>query len=123
MERGIRRACGVARVAALGLLLACASVSNTKTVRKGPTYPPYEGPVQVFWKEHGTPPPGSYVLIATVSGRATWCGVTKAKFHEELHQYLIAEAGRLGGTGVILHCGEVGTVGECYCYGDAIRLR
>ncbi|MFH2047007.1 MAG: hypothetical protein ABIK92_17905 [Pseudomonadota bacterium] len=97
---------------------------GTKFIRKGGTYPPYAGEVRVFWKDHGVPAdPNSYEFIGTVSGRSTWCGITQGKFNEGLHKKLTEQAGNNGGNGIILYCGEIGTVGECYCYGDVIRFK
>lgn len=97
---------------------------GTSFVRKGKTYPPYTGEIRVFWKEHGVPAdPNSYELIGSVSGRSTWCGITPGKFNEGLHKELINQAGKYGGNGIILYCGEIGTVDKCYCYGDIIRFK
>ena len=95
-----------------------------KFTQKGETFLPYTGKVKVFWKEHGVPAdPNTYDLIGTVSGRVTWCGVTKGRYATDLHNELINEAGKHGGNGIILYCGEVGSVGQCDCYGDIIRFK
>ncbi len=101
-------------------LISC----GTSFIRKGNTYPPYTGEIRVFWKDHGVPADtNSYEFIGTVSGRSTWCGATPGKFNEGLHKELIEQAGKYGGNGIILYCGEIGTVGACYCYGDIIRFK
>ena len=107
------------------ILLATFLIScGTSFIRKGKTYPPYTGEIRVFWKNHGVPEdPNTYEFIGTVSGRSTWCGVVVGKFNQGLHKELIAQAGEHGGNGIILYCGEVGTTGECYCYGDIIRFK
>lgn len=107
------------------ILVATFIVScGTSFTRKGNTYPPYTGGIRVFWKDHGVPAdPNSYELLGTVSGRSTWCGITPGKFNEGLHNDLIKQAGTYGGNGIILYCGEIGTVGACYCYGDVIRFK
>ncbi len=106
------------------VLAALFASCGTRFVRKGGSYPPYTGEIRVFWKDHGVPAnPSSYEFIGTVSGRATWCGISAGRFNEGLHKKLIEEAGRNGGNGIILYCGEIGTTGECYCYGDVIRFR
>ena len=114
----------VAAVTIVCFLCACGSISNKNIVYKGPKYPPYEGEVKLFWKDHGVPAdPNRYEFIGTVSGRTTWCGVTQAAFHKELHDWIKEEAAKAGGNGVIIYCGELGTTGECYCYGDVIRFK
>lgn len=103
----------------------CGGIVNTRYTKMGPEYPPYAGDVKVFWKDHGVPAdPNTYELIGTASGRVLDCGVTQARFSEKLHKYIIDQASRHGGNGVILYCGELGT-GEdaCYCYGDIIRIK
>ncbi len=100
------------------------SSCGTTFIQKGKSYPPYSGEVRVFWKNHGVPAnPNTYDFIGTVSGRATWCGVAAGKFTESLHEKLIDQAGQHGGNGIILYCGEIGTTGECYCYGDIIKFK
>ncbi len=106
------------------LIAAFLTSCGTKFVRKGPSYPPYTGEIRVFWKDHGAPAdPSSYEFIGTVSGRATWCGISAGRFNEGLHKKLTDQAGQHGGNGIILYCGEIGTTGECYCYGDIIRFK
>lgn len=107
-------------IMATTFLISC----GTNFIRKGATYPPYTGEIRVFWKDHGVPTdPNSYEFIGTVSGRSTWCGITPGKFNEGLHKKLTEEAGKFGGNGIILYCGEIGTVGACDCYGDVIRFK
>jgi hypothetical protein len=111
-------------VATAFILCSCGSISNKKIAYKGPKYPPYEDEIIVYWKEHGVPKdPNTYELIATISGRTTWCGVTKAAFDKELHDWIKEEAAKVGGNAVIIYCGELGSVSECYCYGDVIRFK
>ena len=106
------------------LLAACLTSCGITFIQKGRAYTPYSGEVQVFWKSHGIPAnPNTYDFIGTVSGRATWCGIAAGKFTQSLHKKLIEQAGPHGGNGIILYCGEIGTTGECYCYGDIIRFR
>lgn len=104
-------------------VVACGGISSKTIVYKGQKYPPYDGEVKVYWKEHGVPPPKTYELIATIGGRTTMCGFTKAAFHKELHDWIKEEAAKAGGNGVIIHCGDLGTVGECHCSGDVIRFK
>jgi len=105
-------------------LASCTTTTGTSFVRTGNTYPPYTGEIRVFWKEHGVPADrNSYEFIGTVSGSSLWCGVKTGKENEALHKELIDQAGKYGGNGIILYCGEIGTVGECKCYGDIIRFK
>ena len=105
------------------LLSGCASVSSKDTIYHGAKrYPPSSGTVEVFWKEQGVP--GNlrkFEFVATVKARSTWCGVTVGKFNTEVHDYIISRAGEIGGNAVVLYCGELGTTGECDCYGDVYR--
>lgn len=113
-------------ISILTLICSCSGgVTNVRyTPKSGTTFPPYTGEIKVFWKEHGIPAdPNSYVFIGTISGRSLWCGVTPAKMNTGLHQHLISQAGKYGGNGIVLYCGEIGTTGECHCYGDIIRFK
>jgi hypothetical protein len=101
-------------------LVSCGG--GIKFIRMGNTFPPYTGEIRVFWKEHGVPVE-PYEVIGTVSGRSTWCGVTPARLNEDLHKQLINETGKYGGNAIILYCGEIGSTGACYCYGDIIRFK
>jgi hypothetical protein len=106
------------------LLCSCSPVIDVKYIPNGPRFPRYTGKIAVFWKEHGIPiEPDTYDFIGTISGQSNWCGTNKAKFYTDLQNYLINEAGKYGGNGIILHCGELGSTGECYCYGDIIRFK
>ena len=106
------------------VMISGCGVVSTRYVKKGPEYPPYGGEVKVFWKDHGVPAdPNTYELIGTVSGRVLECGITQARFSEKLHKYIIDQASQHGGNGVIIYCGEIGTVDACYCYGDIIRFK
>jgi hypothetical protein len=49
--------------------------------------------------------------------------MTKAVYDKDLHDWIKKEAAKAGGNGVIISCGELGTVGECNCYGDVIRFK
>jgi hypothetical protein len=105
-------------------ICSCASIINKNIVYKGPKYPPYKGELKVYWKDHGVPAdPNRYVLIGTVSGRTAACGLKQAAFHKELHDWIKDEAAKAGGNGVIIYCGELGSVGECFCYGDIIHFK
>ena len=106
----------------------CASVSSVSskdTISHGTKqYPPYSGNVDVYWKEQGVSADlRKYEFIATVRARSTWCGITAGKFNTDLHSYIIARAGEVGGNAVVLYCGELGTTGECDCYGDVYRKK
>jgi uncharacterized lipoprotein YajG len=105
------------------LLAGCASVSSTDTLYHGTKrYPPHSGNVDVYWKEQGAPADlRKYEFVATVKARSTWCGITAARFNSEVHNYIISRAGQVGGDAVVLYCGELGTTGECECYGDVYR--
>jgi hypothetical protein len=107
------------------LFCSCSGgITNVKYTPTGSNFPPYTGEIKVFWKEHGVPKdPNSYVFVGRVSGQSLWCGVTLAQSNTELHQHLIDQAGKHGGNGIILMCGEVGSVGQCFCYGDIIRFK
>jgi hypothetical protein len=118
---------GILTLIGITLLLAGCfntnSFGSTKVSRTGGHYPPYNGTARIFWKEHGVPNPNRYSVIGRISGRTTWCGVEAAKFNTALHNWIAQQAAKMGGNGVIMYCGEVGTTGQCHCYGDAIRLR
>lgn len=107
------------------LLAGCASVSSKDTIYHGTKrYPPVSGNVDVYWKEQGAPAYlRKYEFVATVKARSTWCGITAGKFNTEVHDYIISRAGEVGGNAVVLYCGEVGTTGECDCYGDVYRKK
>jgi len=106
------------------LLCSCGPVIDVQYLPNRPALPPYTGKVAVFWKEHGTSmDPSTYDLIGTVTAQSNWCGTNKAKFNTGLHNYLINQAGEHGGNGIILYCGEIGSIAECYCYGDIIRFK
>ena len=106
------------------LFCSCGPAIDLTYVPNAPPYPPYTGKVAVFWKDHGVQPnPDTYDLIGTVSGQSDWCGTNKEKFYTDLQDRLINEANKYGGNGIILRCGQIGSIGECYCYGDIIRLK
>ena len=108
------------------LFSGCASTAirgETLTYKSDKRYPAYTGKVKVYWKEHGVPRVNTYSLIATVSGMPFWAGIYDAKNYEPLHKYIIRKAAEVGGNGVIIYCGEIGTVGASTCYGDVIRLK
>jgi hypothetical protein len=104
------------------LLCECA---NVKFIPHGKTFPPYTGEIKIIWKEHRLlVDPNSYDFIGTVSADSvTWCGTIPAKLDDDLHIRLINEVGKYGGDGIILYCGEIGSVNECTCYGDIIRFK
>jgi len=102
-------------------LVSCGT--GTRFVRTGTTYPPYTGEIRVFWKDHGVQAnTDSYKLIGTVSGSSQTCGIATGRFNERLHKELIEQAGKYGGNGVILYCGEPGSPRRCDCWGDVIRF-
>lgn len=106
------------------LFSGCASIRGKRLVYKtSKKYKPYTGEVKVFWKEHGVPDPNLYSLIATVSGMPYWAGIYEGKTFEPLHKYIIKKAAEVGGNAVIIYCGEIGTVAQATCYGDAIWLK
>ncbi len=104
-------------------LTGCTSVSSKDTIyHSTERYPPSTGNVDVVWKEQGVPGHlREYKFVATVKARSTWCGVTAEKFNMEVHDYIISRAREVGGNSVVLYCGELGTTGECDCYGDVYR--
>ncbi len=107
----------------VALLGGCSGLrGKSLTYMTNKKYEPYKGQVQVFWKEHRTPIKGTYAPIATITGKPMWAGIYTARSYQPLHQYIIDKAAEVGGNGVIIYCGEVGTVGESTCYGDAIWL-
>ncbi len=78
----------------------------------------------MYWKEKGPPADlRQYEFIATVKGSSTWCGLTKGMFNTDLHKYIVSRAGEVGGDALVLYCGELGTTGECDCYGDVYRRK
>lgn len=109
----------------LSLISGCASIRGEKLIYKtSERYKPYTGEVKVFWKEHGVPlDPNSYSFIATISAIPFWAGVYEGKFYEPLHKYIINKAAEVGGNAVIMYCGEIGSIAQATCYGDAIRLK
>ena len=113
---------GLATVLLLTLFGACSGVVSSKSyISKGPSAPPKPSDeVKVFWREHGVPDPATYELLGTNAAKAFWCQSKPARLEEAVHKYLIEDAGKRGGDGVILYCGEVGTTGGCFCYGDVI---
>ena len=110
-------------IGVLAVIVGCSGIESEKTL-KYKDYPPNTGAVDVIWRDHGVPSdPNSYELIGKVTGAVTWCGIEPAETSEELHSHLINEAGKIGGDAVILHCGDLDTVGRCRCVGDVIRYR
>lgn len=129
MKRQIIRNKSVLSKGVIGILICILMTvfltsCGTKFIRKGKIYPRYTGEIRVYWKEHGVPVDrNSYEFLGTVSGRSTWCGVAIGRDNQKLHGELTKQAGIHGGNGIILYCGELGTTGECYCYGDVIRFK
>ena len=106
----------------MGILLC--SCANVKFTPHGKTFPPYTGNIKVIWKDRGLAVnPNSYDFIGTVSDSVAWCGIIPANLDDNLHNRLVKEAGKYGGNGIILYCGEIGSVDECKCYGDIIRFK
>ena len=109
----------------VGIFSACSSVTSRDTIYQGTKrYPANPGTVAVYWKDQGVPVDlTGYDFVATVKARSTWCGLKQARFNSNVHSYLISRAGEVGGDTVVLYCGELGSVGECYCYGDVYRKK
>ncbi len=106
-------------------LIACASTRGEKIIYKSDKrFSPYKGKVKVYWKDHGIPGnPNSYTFIATIKAQSFWAGIRPGKFNEKLHELIINKTAEVGGNAVLLYCPEIGTVGQEYCYGDAIKIR
>lgn len=106
------------------VLVSCGGLKSKNTIYKtNKQYPPYTGEVRVFWKEYEMPQT-AYSTIATISAEPFWAGIhTNAAAYKPLHDYIINKAAEVGGNGVIIHCGALGTVGQTICSGDAIWLK
>ncbi len=107
-------------VVLLLILSGCGGILYENWAQNGPRLDPYQGAPKVFWKEHGVPNPNSYTFLGTVSARSGCC---LGMADEKLHQYLINEAPKHGGDGVILNCGPLGSDAEEWCYGNVIRFK
>ena len=105
----------------------CASTGNVRNEqvvhRASQKYPPFTGKVKIYWKDHLVPNPRTYEVIAIVSAMPFWAGIYEAKTYEPLHKHIEKRAAELGGNGVIMYCGEIGTVGQGTCYGEVIWLK
>lgn len=102
-------------------LFAC---GGTKVIRMGPELGPRSEPARIVYKEHMAHlDPLDYTLVGRVSKRTTWCGITPAKEDESNHRALAVAAARLGADVVVISCGEIGTVGQCDCTGDALLMK
>jgi hypothetical protein len=108
-------------VAGLLLLVAGCSVKSART--PGVSYPQRVDTAKIIWRQSFVQmDPASYEVVGQVQKRTTWCGVTQAAADEDNHAAVAEEAARLGADVVVLDCGGVGTVGECTCFGTALRV-
>jgi hypothetical protein len=107
-------------VAALLLASAGCSVKSART--PGVSYPQRVDKAKIIWRQAFVDAdPASYEIVGQVQKRTTWCGVTQAAADADNHATVAEEAARLGADVVVLDCGAVGTVGECTCFGTALR--
>ncbi len=107
------------------VFISCAAVRGKDILYKtSERFDPYDGNVKIYWKEHGVPAdPNSYTVIATIRAQSFWAGIREGKFNKKVHQFIIQKTAEIGGNGVIIYCGEIGSVGQAVCYGDVIRIK
>lgn len=110
-----------AAVAIFCLASAC-GVGGKSVVRQGMPRPPYAGDVKIYWEGLERPTQGTFEVVGQISGYIMGMG-KQGRGDPDLQHYIVSEAAKLGGDGVIISCGAPGTVGERDCTGIAIHTK